>query len=90
VDELSFVRELIKQTPALAAFVLMVFSFISYLRSRDESDERREAVNRKFIKELGDSCHSNHATVSDKMAKSVDENTEATDRLRNAIERMNK
>jgi hypothetical protein len=90
VAEISFVQKLIDSAPSLAAFVLIVYAFISYLRSRDEADERREGANRDFMERLGESCHQNHKEVAQNTAKSVDANTVATDKLRETIERTQK
>jgi hypothetical protein len=87
MDEFSFVRRLIEASPQLATLVAIVWLFVTYLRSRDEADQQRESVNRNFMQNLGDSCHQNHRDIAERTAKSIDANTDATDKLRETIER---
>lgn len=85
--EVTFIVELLKAAPAVGALVVIVIIFVSYVRSRDDFDLKREEINRKFIKDLSDTCHTVQVEITKKTADSIVANTEATNRLRETIER---
>lgn len=91
----TFLTEMLKQAPIVAALVYMVVLFLKHIRESDTVRETLLSKRDEALSRLGDNCHEfqrSMATRNDetfvRMADAMDRNTEALGRNHEAMVRF--